>query len=190
MGNSSSSSNGGSKQKTGKDWQSKVYFDPHADQEGPRHEISKDDLEAVAGLPFTDYDQVRDIIQESEVIERIWAYKCPLFSFQMTQALLYHEFIVIRTNQWWWSIEKNTQGITVQRGMELASVKDHYRRGNRNTPIEEMAVDNARQNREMRDVLEWFFFENQLNQDYHWIKDNCQVFGNKLFNEFAANRRL
>ena len=54
---------------------------------------------------------------------------------QLTDLLWYHAFVRFETKGWWWSIEKNGQGVTVQRSKQPQFVKDHYRRGKRVTPV-------------------------------------------------------
>jgi len=65
---------------------------------------------------------MEELIKGSEDIEEVRAYQCPLFGVQLTQYLLNHQFIMLETNSWWWSVEKNTEGITIQR-----SKKDRIR---------------------------------------------------------------
>ena len=65
-----------------------------------------------------------DLVEGHEEILNVRVYKCKLFSPQLTQQLLYHAFVVYETDEWWWCVEKNTEGITIQRSKKLSYVKD------------------------------------------------------------------
>ena len=83
--------------KTGANWGSTILFDPHSDESrGTVHKINDDSL----------IEDMSDLIDASEMIKRIWVYKHPLFPWQFTQLFLCHQFVLIETNTWWWSIEK------------------------------------------------------------------------------------
>lgn len=55
------------------------------------------------------------LIDYSANILNIWVFKNPLSDWQRTQLFLNHQFVVIETTNWWWSIEKNSEVILIQR---------------------------------------------------------------------------
>ena len=53
-------------------------------------------------------DLMKKFIDDEENILNVTVYKHPLRSWQWSQLILNHQFVVLETNkQWWWSIEKN-----------------------------------------------------------------------------------
>ena len=50
----------------------------------------------------------------AEKIKNVRIYKTPLNKNQWTNALFYHVFVMYETDKYWWSIEKNTEGLTIQ----------------------------------------------------------------------------
>jgi hypothetical protein len=44
---------------------------------------------------------------------------------------VHHAYIVFKTQSWWWSIEKNDAGITIQRSKKIEFVRDKYHRTKR-----------------------------------------------------------
>ena len=54
-------------------------------------------------------DALEMLIDGSEIIKKIWAFKNALFSFQLTARLLFHQFVVIETAYWFFSIDKNSE---------------------------------------------------------------------------------
>ena len=165
--------------KKGGEWKSIVYFDPYSDsKKGNDYHINDEQL----------LEKMKEIIDASEYIEKIWVYKKPLSSWQLTQVLLHHQFVVLETSDWWWSIEKNGEGITIQRSKKLSYVKDYYRRTKRIKPIEEVNSDQGQM--KMKDLIEFLYQENELNKPYHFMNENCQHFAKRIFDKFAKAKCL
>ncbi|XP_078348572.1 uncharacterized protein LOC144633603 [Oculina patagonica] len=165
------------KRKKGGDWDNEVVFDPEADEEtGSTHTIKDDSL----------MDEMSDLIDASEMILQIWVYKKPLSGWQLTQAFLNHQFVVLETNSWWWSIEKDGQKILIQRSRKLTKVRDYVEQKPRITPIVEMSYDKGRKS--MKDLIEFLYRKDELNKTYHWIDDNCKAFAKRVFDEFAEKK--
>jgi len=166
-------------QKVGEEWTSRIYFDPEADQSsGSEYGIGDEDL----------IREMRELVKGDEDIVKVIAYRCPLFDFQLSQELVNHQFIVFRTKAWWWSIEKDSQGITIQRSKEIKYVRDRYRRVKRLTPVEIMDQDSGR--RSMEDLINYLYGEDELNKPYNLYTDNCQHFAKRIFDEIAKAKCL
>jgi hypothetical protein len=151
-----------------------IYFYPESDKfSGPSHTISAETLK----------EKLRELIDPKEEIKNIWVYQCPLSNWQLTQWLLYHAFVVLETDAWWWSIEKNTEGITIQRSKKNESVKDRYRQEPRPTPIYRLYHDEGRML--MGEFIDWLNEAGELFKEYHWIWENCKEFAERLFDNFA-----
>ena len=113
---------------TGVNYTKKLYFDPNADE-------PKED-----GYWITD-DELRykltNLVDVSENIDEVLYYTNPLHRLIPSgwevgkNKGLHHAFIVFKTKNWWWSIEKNAEGLTIQRAKQLESVRDVYRRAKR-----------------------------------------------------------
>jgi hypothetical protein len=172
---SSQSSHG----KGGEDWEGKVYFDPDADERhGDVLPIDDDSL-----IPA-----MRQLIDHNENILNISAYQCPLWDWQITQYFLHHKFLVLETTHWWWSVEKNNEGITIQRSKDPYYVTSCYRKVDRNDPIVKITEDRGRKS--MKDFVEFLYEKDELNRKYHWLGDNCQHFAKRMFDEIAATKWL
>ena len=84
----------------GKDWTNQLYFDPEADEsQGSHHWISHGELRA----------ELKRLVDSRETILQVTIYRHPLNCAQLTDDNLYHPFVVLETDGWWWSIEKNVQ---------------------------------------------------------------------------------
>ena len=168
--------------KTGKKggvWKSKVYFDPESDSpRGEGYHINDEQL----------LEKMGEIIDDSEYIQKIWVYKKPLSSGLWNQLIFHHQFVVLETSDWWWSIEKNGEGITIQRSRELSYVKDYYRRTERIKPIVEVNSDQGR--RKMKHLIEFLYEKDELNKRYHFIRENCKHFAKRIFDQFANAKYL
>lgn len=110
---SSSNSKGA---KRGNNWEYQVYFDPESDKcRGRCYNISDDSL----------ISAMSELIDYRENITDIWVYRCPLSAWQLTQVFFNHQFVVLETNDWWWSIEKNSKEIVIQRSKDKSWVRDY-----------------------------------------------------------------
>jgi len=75
----------------------KLYFDPEADKSGTIYPISNDELRT----------KLKDVVDLKQTIVRVEIYRHPLTSWQSSNKLMYHAFILFETDGWWLSIEKN-----------------------------------------------------------------------------------
>ena len=153
----------------GGSWKGQVYF---ASESG----FSTEQYNAIND------DELKQIMERNtddrEEIESVWVYKCKLSSLQLTMVVLNHQFIVLRTNRYWWSIEKNDEGITIQRSQKMCYVKDYYRKEKRSRPIQE--IYHAYSKKTMKDVIEILWYQNELPTKYHWLTQNCQHFAARI----------
>ena len=172
---------GASPSKGGGCWKGEIYFDPESDKTtGESHNITDNELREKLGT----------LIKTSEEILHIRIYSNKLHDLQLTSQVLlvFHAFIVLETNDWWWSIEKNEEGITIQRSKKIEYVRDKYRQHPRKKPILKRIEDNGR--KKMEDLVNWLYQKDELNRKYSWDKQeaNCQGFANGIFDEFAKTK--
>lgn len=65
-----------------------------------------------------------EVDEVSEKIIEMRYYIHPLYSWQLSKYFLQHAFILFKTENWWWFLEKDERGITVQRSKHLENVRD------------------------------------------------------------------
>ena len=67
-----------------------------------------------------------ELIDETEKILQIWVHQCKprALWWQITQLLFNHQFVVLETTKWWWSMEKDDARILIQRSKQLEDVRD------------------------------------------------------------------
>ncbi|XP_045028767.1 uncharacterized protein LOC123471475 [Daphnia magna] len=160
----------------------KLYFDPRADQSD------------TGGYWITD-DQLRqklaNLINTEERIQKVSVYSNPLSSWQATNGLLYHAFIVMETNDWWWSIEKNTEDITIQRSKNLESVRDMYQRTKRTTGWTSSTKIRENEttvggNTTIKELINYIWRKDCLNNVYHLLDENCKKFAAMVFDRIKS----
>lgn len=152
----------------------KLYFDPEADtSQGRDYFITDGELR----------DKLVELVDDSENIVQVRYYTHPLNSWQMSKFVLHHAFIVFETNKWWWSIEKNDAGVTLQRSKDIEYVRDKYRRTKRTTGIFTGITleKEARGSTTLNELINHIYSRNYLNQDYHFLDNNCQHFAEKIY---------
>ena len=136
-------------------------------------------------------EELRGFIKPSEVITSIAVYKEPLSKGQLTYAIFNHQYAVFQTNMgYWWSMEKNCKGITIQRSQKSDDVVHYYGRNARATEqqhclIKRILVDSS--NQSLKELIEWLYSTNQLNNTYFWGKANCKHFARTVFYHCASS---
>lgn len=174
---SSSSSNGN------KEWTSKIYFDPESDKtRGETYHITDDELRT----------RMKELVDPEENIIKASIYKVPLNEGQWTNAILNHQFVVFETECYHWSIEKNDEGLTVQRSKQWNAVLRRYRQKPRITGTywDVQLIEKDQGRRTMGELIHWLWQKDHLNKKYNWITNNCQHFATLVFNEIARNKNV
>ena len=163
----------------GEEWTSEIYFDPRADGNDTPARISDAELKA----------KFKQLIDPSEKILNVRVYKTPLSEVQLTNAVSFHAYTVFETDQWWWSIEKNTEGLTIQRAKEFDAVGKRYRQTKRpgidflQFGLQLIKEDEGRKT--MDELVDFLYRKDKLNQKYNWATSNCKNLAADIFNFVA-----
>ncbi|XP_078346020.1 uncharacterized protein LOC144631462 [Oculina patagonica] len=152
---------------TGGEWKNQLVFVPDVDHGWGETEIIKD---------FWLIPKMADLIDDSQEITRIEVYKKPF------AKVANHQFVVLETTKFHWSIEKDSKQIVIQRG-SLDKVKNFDIGGKRTDPVEVMSSDKGTGT--MKDLIEFLFYENELWRSYNLVHENCQNFAKRVFDKFA-----
>lgn len=177
MGNSSSSSEGDG------EWKSEIYFDPESDEtRGTTYKITDDELRT----------RMTALVDPEERILEVFMYKIPLSESQWTNLLFNHQFIIFETDSFWWSIEKNDAGLTVQRSKKKDAVLRRYRQKPRieGSYWDVQLIEKDKGRRTMGELIEWLWKKDHLNKKYDWLTSNCKDFAQFVFNEIAQNKNV
>eukprot|EP00117_Sycon_ciliatum_P024493 scpid92017/ scgid20545/ len=162
-----------SKRLSGQRYSTSVYFHAHADSNAEHYEVEEKDLPKY----------LTPLIGQDEVITWVAVYKKPLGSWQMTDALLYHAFVIFQTQGWWWSIEKNDQGVTLQRSETKTFVLDRYRRSPRQSPVELIKSDEAWC--PLKEFADLLYGTHAVGSAYNVMTSNCKHFAKTVFDRLA-----
>ncbi|XP_046648433.1 uncharacterized protein LOC124338333 isoform X2 [Daphnia pulicaria] len=159
------------------------YFDPDVEltPERPDYCSTKWELK----------EKIEHLADSSEKINEISYYTHPLNWWQMSKYVLHHAFIVLETDSWFWSIEKDEGGITIQRSKQLENVRDQCRKHGRIAGIatwinsgvtcQKKGSSHAR----VVDVVHQMWREECLHSDYHFLQNNCKQFANTIYDNFV-----
>ena len=123
-------------------------------------------------------------LDPAEEIDEVSYYTHPLNSWQIGKGVMYHAFIVLKTKDWYWSIEKNDAGVTIQRSKEIEHVRDKYYRIKRQenwTSGIAMEKSKSVNNKTVKQLIKHVYEANYVNEEYGIIQKNCQQFANKIY---------
>jgi hypothetical protein len=133
-------------------------------------------------------NKLGDLLDESdEKIEPVSYYTHPLNSWQIYKRVMHHAFIIFRTKSWWWSVEKNDAGVTIQRSKNIEHIRDKYHRNKRQenwmTRITGEKTKRVK-NKTVKQFFEHIYEANYVNEEYHFLEKNCQEFADKIYDFF------
>ena len=155
-----------------------VYFNPEADSAtAPGHQIEDGDLKS----------RMLDLIEGDEDIEDITIYSSQLMDGTVGGPLRFHAYVVIKTENWWWSLERIGEGTTIQRSKIKKYVVDYFRRQHRGrNNMTKVISDYGRYC--MKDLVEFLHSQNLVYKDDHLLNFNCTDFAKAIFDRFAKDK--
>ncbi|CAG2168442.1 unnamed protein product [Oppiella nova] len=163
----------------GGEWTNKLYFTDDAENPGESPvEISDDEVETY----FAEVEGTEENIVDARI------YKNNLFTSWLPKlGGMWHEFTVVESKSWYWSFEKNAEGIQVQRGKTLKSVRDSFRGEARVGSVEPEGRPPTKGHKgdTIQHIFVWIYKKDELNKDYHVTKSNCHFLASMVFEAIA-----
>lgn len=150
------------------------------------------DWDEMGEIKFNDADLRILMLDDNftkEYIRSIAVYKCPLYDNQLIQLLDNHQFVVLQTDNCWYSIEKNSHFIQMQRSNHIENVQCYIRKDRRRTPIKGISFDSCQQLKTMSDLIHFLLENQELGKIYDLVFSNCQAFAKRIFDKFAATKK-
>lgn len=150
------------------------------------------DWDEMGEIKFNDADLGILMLDDNftkECIRSIAVYKCPLYDNQLIQLLDNHQFVVLQTDNCWYSIEKNSHFIQMQRSNHIENVQCYIRKDRRRTPIKGISFDSCQQLKTMSDLIHFLLENQELGKIYDLVFSNCQAFAKRIFDKFAATKK-
>lgn len=130
---------------------------------------------------------------DNEYIRDVYVYKVKLNSYQATKMILYHAFVVFRTDRYWWSLEKDSKRVILQRSVHWKNVINHSDDGPRPTPRDELIRSRGYQDPDRLDrsttwgLVEFLYYSNLVANGYNMYNNNCKDFASSVYNKFARD---
>ncbi|KAH3721493.1 hypothetical protein DPMN_064421 [Dreissena polymorpha] len=130
----------------------------------------------------------KSLVGVDEDILRVNVYEVPLYKWQITKPLLFHMFVVFETQNWWWSIDKDSNGITLQRSKRSDAALYTIRQKRRLPGVQMMLRDEG--NMSMHTLLYRLYLAGELKKEYDNNDRNCKHFATSVFNKVAKNKEI
>lgn len=127
-------------------------------------------------------------LSDDKPILKVFVYRVPLTDWQPFIGLFNYMFIVFETDKWWWSIEKHTDGITIQRSRIQTAVQGKYRQKSRRKRITLIEDDEGQCS--VFELIEWLYRKKELKRPYMLFTSNCKDFAKAIFDYVAKSKRL
>ncbi len=139
------------------------YFDPDMDSPHRRPDCcsTKSELR----------DTLESLADVTEKIKEVRYYTHPLNTWQTSR----YAFIVLETDSWWWSVDKDDRGITIQRSKYVENVRDNCRRQPRSAGLTGSGIEMAKNpscNISVIELLNRFWMRDRVNVEIHFQANN------------------
>lgn len=159
----------GKSKKTGSEWTSTLVYYDEAERE--------------LQYETEELDNLKNLIGQTQLIREVIASKAKMF---IENKLVFHEFVVFNSGEWWFSIEKHTNFITLQRHPNKKTVTYELRRHPRNrvTPEYRRPLPGTKC---LDDLIQWLIDEKELDKMYHYYNSNCQLFADRVYTYLTAS---
>ena len=161
-----------------------LYLDLESDQSsGSYYTISDDDL-------LQRFDEIAGT--DPEKIVQIKVYATPLHSWQATLGIMYHAYVVLETDKWFYSLEKTDKNIAMQRSKYLSHVRDMRERERRNTEVvsdRPRCLERAHGKGTVRDVMKYLYRKDLLHKEYCLFNANCKHLAKIIFDKFNSQEK-
>ena len=106
----------------------------------------------------------------------------------------WHEYTVVESTNWYWSFEKQMDGIYVQRSKNEADVKNQFYGKSRSARIwpEGRFNNSVMHGENVYNISQWIINRNALGRPYHVTRSNCHYFASLLYEAIVRDcgRRL
>jgi hypothetical protein len=154
-----------------------LYFDPDVDSPEKKIDYFTTNCELNQLL--------REVVDASEKITEVKYYSYSLHSWILSKYFTTHAFIVLKTDNCWWSIEKDQGGITIQRSKFLENVRDKCRRHDRIEALDGIKMSKeALGNFTLNGLVLYMWRKDHMNLNYHFLDNNGQTFADVIFELF------
>lgn len=123
---------------------------------------------------------------DNDNILNISVYESALLPGGLTLGVVYHAFLLIDTENWYYSMETSENNITLQRSKEVMDVRDKDLSNDRSRV---RCAIKAEGDRTIKDLLKYLVKEKLLFDEYNLFAKNCKHFAKKIFDEFNSERK-
>jgi hypothetical protein len=128
---------------------------------------------------FKDHQSQYSTIPINETILEMSDWKSPIF-YAIPLGPVYHEFILMKTNKAYWSVEKGWEGITLARGT-WTDVSTKYRNEKRRGKVKQKRPWRTAKRGSTISTLVNYLNAVETSRGFDLFLDNCQSFLDRLF---------
>ncbi|XP_018026469.1 uncharacterized protein LOC108681898 [Hyalella azteca] len=150
----------------GESWKDGIYFVTEAAEACGRAYM----------IPVSQFLQMmHQLTDPSDTVLRVQRFQTAVEGVPIIPTAMFnHQFVVFETQGcWWWSIEKNAEGLTLQRSRDVKAVRRRYRQQPR---PEEVLLEEKNGTCDIRELVSFLYSERELTKIYHAFVSNCQHF--------------
>ncbi len=137
---------------------------------------------------YTLLDEENAGIMEDSNIIGISIVRKALLSCLLVNTFLHHAAVIIETVDSYYTIEKTTSAIHLRQDMK--DTAGHSLENIFSKRREEVLKFKIVQQYTMGDILTFLHSKNSLNDPYHFLNANCQLFAIQLLEKFCANPHI
>ncbi|KAL4240587.1 hypothetical protein ACF0H5_001379 [Mactra antiquata] len=125
-------------------------------------------------------EDFQKLIDVEKPIHEVYIRKQRLPDSQITDIQKYHYFVLFKSEDWYWTIEKNSKYTILQKSQDESGVKAHVQ-GKDRGPLYRVDGNDDIDAKELRDLLQFLYENNELKNAYDPISDNSKHFAYRVY---------
>lgn len=137
-------------------------------------------------IHFRNERQTVQQVPTDEIMLKISSWKCSVRTLSPSGPI-YHEYVVVKTNRAWWSIEKECQGLIVARSVQWAEIVHRcmYRKDRRKGKVSvQKSWRTVKPGSTTGTMINWLKAE-EIPRGYGMLTNNCLDFVQRMYRRFA-----
>ena len=169
-------------------WEGELLFDPDAVGGTNVYRCHQRNLH----LKFQELSD-QGLVDLEETIKTCSVFTCDIHGYQelvySSSIRIRHAFVIIETNDWFWSIEKHNEGISIQRSKSFDHLKNINQGVKRRDVLEIKSQLESTKKRAMKGFI-FNFTHEELGKEYSLLTKNCFVFVSEMTGYLSSDPQM
>ncbi|XP_052769172.1 keratin, type I cytoskeletal 10-like [Mya arenaria] len=148
-----------------------------------KNQLAYYDYETDKGRTYDEVRKLKDKLDDEDIV-KVYKMNHPLlYEQQPTRDVFRHDYVILKTEDWFYSIEKNTEELVWQRSESREDVK--YKLKGKKRVSDRSVVQCSEKDdgeRHIFKLIDWLHANGEIHKEYDLLNSNCQHFAARVYN--------